>query len=60
MITNDIISECSQYTTCRELWERNDRDGRIMLPFTCKECIGYECYWRGYNDGIKEKADDRT
>ena len=54
MITNDIISECSKYPTCRELWERNDRDGRILQPFSCKECVGYECYWLGYNGGVKE------
>lgn len=50
MITNDIISECSKYPTCRELWEKNcDK-----IPFSCKDCVGYECYWHGYNDGRKE------
>lgn len=59
MITNDIISECSRYETCRDLWERQERDGRNMFPFSCKECIGYECYWRGYNAGLKEAENDK-
>ena len=60
MIANDIISECSEYPTCRDLWESINDVSKIAIPFSCKDCVGYECYWRGYNNGRKENKEDEN
>ena len=53
MNTNGIISDCSKYIICREMWEMSERN----TQFSCKDCVGYECYCKGYRDGLKENKE---
>lgn len=57
MLMSGIISKCSNYETCRALWERDTNDNRNLPPFTCKECVGYQCYCIGFSDGVKQAVD---
>lgn len=52
MIDNGIVTGCSKYIGCREMWEQHEFSTKI--PFSCKDCVGYECYCRGYSDGARD------
>ena len=56
MINDYVVHECSHYQTCRDLWKGQD-DGTKAYPlFSCKDCVGYECYVRGYIDASRPKG----